>query len=503
MAICPPAGIGIRSPRPLFGDRWPGPVAPPSGTLLAAASTAGLVVAGAVPDGPPGIGWLVSAVAAVAAVLVVHGQAVRSDGPDRPRPIRADDVGWTVAALALAGVGAVRAAEWLAALCLLAACGAAGLALAGRSFQGVLGSLAGVAVAGLRAVPWVGRGLRGSELGPLLRVGLALLAGLGLLAIFVPLLTSADAAFAQIIDGLLPTVDGDSVSRWIVLFVATAVAVAGSGFLLLASPEPPPTRARPTRLRCLDWALPTGLLVGLFALFVGVQFVVLFGSAEHVLRTAGLTYAEYARSGFWQLLAVTVLALVVLAVGSRWAPARTTVERVVKRALLAALALLTLVIVASAISRMWLYQQAYGFTAPRLVVLTCELWLGAGFLIALVAVLRLRPAGLTRPMVATGLLALLGLAALNPDRFVAEHNVARWVETGRIDQYYLSTLSADAVPALRALPEPMRSCTLAPILSSLDHADDWRSANLARAAAASEPVPSAPIPTCANGAGDR
>ena len=118
----------------------------------------------------------------------------------------------------------------------------------------------------------------------------------------------------------------------------------------------------------------------------------------------------------------------------------------------------------------------------RLVRADLRLWLGAGFLVALVAVLRLRPAGLTRPMVAAGLLALLGLAALDPERFVAEHNVARWDETGRIDQYYLSTLSVDAVPALLALPEPLRSCTLGPILARLDPVDDWRSANLSRAA---------------------
>ena len=206
-----------------------------------------------------------------------------------------------------------------------------------------------------------------------------------------------------------------------------------------------------------------------------MQFAVLFGSAEHVVATAGLTYAEYARSGFWQLLAVTALALGVLAFDSRWAPDRTPQERAVKRGLLAALAVLTLVIVASAINRMWLYQQAYGFTVLRLLVLTCELWLGAGFLLALVAVLRLRPAGLSRPMVAAGMLALLGLAALDPERFVAEHNVARWTETGRIDTYYLSTLSADAVPALLDLPEPLRSCTLAAIVDRLAVPDDWRS----------------------------
>ena len=185
-------------------------------------------------------------------MLVVRGQAVRSGGPDRPRPVRPEDVGWTLAALALTAVGAVRAAEWLAALCLLAACGAAGLALAGRSFRGVLGSLAGVAVAGLRAVPWVGRGLRGGELGPLLRVGLAGLVGLGLLAVFVPLLTSADAAFAQVMDGLLPTVDGESVSRWIVLFGADRAGRRRSP-ASCCSPRPSRRRTGPGRPGCAAW----------------------------------------------------------------------------------------------------------------------------------------------------------------------------------------------------------------------------------------------------------
>ena len=414
-------------------------------------------------------------------MLVARRSAVRCGGPEGTRRPSPEELAWTLAAVALAGVGTVRAAGWLAGLCLLGAAGAAALVVAGRSVRGVSTSVGVVAVAALRAVPWIGRGLRGGELGPVLRVGMAGLVGLGLLAVFTPLLSSADAAFAELVDGLLPTVDAAATSRWSALFGLTALALSGAGYLGLASPAPSPARPWSTRLRCLDWAVSTGLLVGLFALFVAVQFVVLFGSAEHVLRTTGLTYAEYARSGFWELLVVTALALGVLAAGSRWAPARTGAERIVKRGLLAALAALTLVIVASALGRMWLYQQAYGFTVLRLLVLTVELWLGAGFLLALVAVLRLRPAGLTRPMVAAGLLALLGLAALDPERFVAQHNVARWTETGRIDANYLSTLSADATPALLVLPEPLRSCTLAPIVDRLAVPDDWRSANLTRA----------------------
>jgi hypothetical protein len=317
-----------------------------------------------------------------------------------------------------------------------------------------------------------------------LRIAMSGLVGLGMVAVFGSLLASADAAFASIVGDLVPTVDGTSVTRWVVLFALGGGSVVGACFLLTAPPQPGPPPVRPSRLGGLEWALPVGLLVALFALFVGVQFAALFGSDDYVLRTTGLTYAQYARSGFWQLLAVTVLALGVIVLGSRWARASTASERAWKRGLLGTFAFLTLVIVASALSRMWLYQQAYGFTVLRLLVLTCELWLGVGFLLVLWSVLRLRPGGPARGMVATGVLALLALAVLDPEHFIAEHNIARYAASGEIDTYYLGRLSADAVPALTRLPEPIRSCALAPIAQRLGSADDdWRSANAARAAA--------------------
>ena len=469
----------------------------------------GLATATSVPTGPTGVGWLYALTTAAAVTIMVRWRANRTGrltSPDftPPRPLLAPDVGWTVLALALSAVGTVRAAEWLAVLCLLAAVPAAALAVAGRSFPALPASLTLPVAAVVRAIPWMWRGLRADgrpSLGRALGVGLAAVA---VLVVFVPLLASADAAFSAVVAEITPAIEVDAVTRWVVLLVFGTAATAGACFLLLAPPEPvgpaghstcesppccaaAPTRrtcsGRPTRLRCLDWAIPTGLLVAVFALFVGVQSVVLFGSDDYVVATTGLTYAEYARGGFWQLLAVTVLALGVLAFDSRWAPVATPTERGVKRGLLAALAVLTLVVVASALHRMWLYQQAYGFTVLRLLVLTCELWLGVGFVLALVAVLRLRPAGLSRPMVAAGMLALLGLAVLDPERFIAEHNVARWTDTGQLDTYYLSRLSADAVPVLVDLPEPMRSCTLVHIADDLGAPDDWRSANLSRDAA--------------------
>jgi hypothetical protein len=480
-----PAVTPVVPPPPpvsLVGDRWPAPDGAPSSVVLIGALAAGLTAALAVPDGRPGVGWFVAAGA-----VAVGWRTPRS------RRAAATDLGWLLVAVALAGVSAVRDAEWFVALCLVAACGAGSLAVAGRGFRSVLTAGMAVPVAALRSVPWVAKALRHGDSQKGARIAVAAAVSVLLLTVFGSLLADADAAFATVVDALVPTFDGEPIARSVALFVVGAAAAVGGAFLLVA-PRTPPETARPTRLKGLEWALPVGLLAGLFALFVTVQFATLFGSDEHVLRTTGLTYAEYARSGFWQLVAVTVLALCVIVAASRWAPEHTPVARTTKRVLLATLAVLTLVIVASALSRMWLYQQAYGFTVLRLLVLTCELWLGAGFLIVLWSVLRLRPGGPTRGMVVAGAVALLALAVLDPERFVAERNVDRYATTGEFDVSYHSRLSADAVPALARLPEPLRSCALDLMVSRLDRAgqDDWRSANLARAAVAefAEPRPS-------------
>lgn len=480
-----------RPQRPLFGENWPGPKEGPSRRMVGAAAVAGIAAAVAIPAGPPGIGWLVAAAVTMLAVVLACGRAW-------PGRFPAYDIAWAVAALGLVAVSTARDAPWLAVLCLLAAGVAGSFAVAGGAFGSVAGGAFAVPLAAVRGLPWLGRRLRadaGSAGRRHLRLGVSALVGVAVVAIFAPLLTSADAAFARVVEGMLPDVDVPSFVRWVALFVLGGAGAIGACFLLAAPPgRGPVPQPRPSRLRGLEWALPIGLLTGLFGLFVAVQLTTLFGSDDHVQRTTGLTYAEYARSGFWELLAVTVLALGVIVAGMRFGPEQTSAARAAKRGLLAALAVLTLVIVASALSRMWLYQQAYGFTVLRLLVLTCELWLGFGFLLVLTAVLRLRPAGLARGMAAAAAAALLGLAVLNPEGFIAEHNVARFTADKQIDTDYLGRLSADAVPGLADLQEPMRSCVLASIAARQPVGTDWRSWNTARSEAAA--VFAAAPPTC-------
>jgi hypothetical protein len=265
-----------------------------------------------------------------------------------------------------------------------------------------------------------------------------------------------------------------------IVFPVAALALGAGVYLRASSPDlsglDQPT-ARPVNR--IEWAVPLGLLTLLFAAFVTVQLTVLFGGDRHVLATAGLTYAEYARGGFWQLCVVTVLTLAVLAGAAHRAPRDTAADRTLIRLVLGSLTLLSLVIVASALSRMRAYIGAYGLTELRLLVACCEGWFGVVLVMVLVAGLRLRATWLPRTAIAVGVLALVVLAVANPDRLIAESNLHR-PHQGH-DLMYLAGLSPDAVPALLGLAPGERSCVLGIMHGRLgDDPGDWRGWNLAR-----------------------
>ncbi|MEV3964512.1 DUF4173 domain-containing protein [Nocardia sp. NPDC050193] len=459
-------------------------VAYPAG-VLPAAGIAGLVAAATVPLDRPGIGWLLAGSAAAAAVGAVHRRARRTAGPEHGQTRNRERLWWAITALALLAVGTFRAAEWLFVLCVVAAAVAGSLAVVGgRSVRGIIRDALAVPLASVGAVAWVytawgerpdGAGARNRRLGVSAAVTVALL------AVFVPLLAGADPTFAALIDSVVPRMDGGTLTRWVVVFVAAGSGTLGALYLL-AGPPPPADgqpKIRRRTLARLEWSLPVGSLTAVFALFLGARLVALFGGDDYVQRTAGLTYAEYARGGFWQLSAVTVLTLAVILPVLHRAARENAADRLWLRGMLWALCGLTLVMIASALGRMWTYQQAYGFTVLRLLVGTCELWLGVVYVLVIIAVLRLETAWLPRSAIATATAALLVLAALNPEGLVAAENIDRWERGGDIDLDYLAGLSVDIVPALDRLPGPIRDGLLDRLGNQLDD-DTWNSWNLAR-----------------------
>jgi uncharacterized membrane protein YfcA len=202
-----------------------------------------------------------------------------------------------------------------------------------------------------------------------------------------------------------------------------------------------------------------------------------------VRDSAGLTYAEYARSGFAQLVVVAALTLAVVAGALRWARTADRGQERTLRALLGLLCLLALVVLASALHRLGLYEQAYGFTRTRLAVHALLLFGGALFALVVGALASDRRGWLAQATVLLAAFAGLAFWLGDPDRRIAAHNVERYEATGRIDVRYLAGLSADAVPEFARLPQPLRDGALALQRDRLARADGFASANLARARA--------------------
>ncbi|MFC4069541.1 DUF4153 domain-containing protein [Actinoplanes subglobosus] len=465
-----------------FKDKhWPGPKAVQGRAVPAGVLAGALGFAVFLPLDRVGIGWFLAALALVAGVVTAVRRSAAMSRTDRWTRIV-----WTVSALALLLIPAFRNAWWLVTFSVIGALGCAALAIVGgRQVRSILFSLFAAPYAALRGLPWVRSHLQGSgNTGMARRVVFSAVLTLVILIVFGGLLSSADVAFSAILDDVVPDFQVGTLFQWVFL-AALGGLLAVSGVYTLSAPPSTSGLDTPGRGRfgLVEWAPACFALVLLFGGFVAVQFTVLFGGARHVLETSGLSYAEYARSGFWQLVAVTLLSLGVLAALARWAKREEKGERVLLRVLLGLLCALSVVIVASALSRMWAYQRVYSFTGERIFVMSLELLLGTVFVLIAVAGIRWRGRWIPQATVGLAVVMLLGLAVLDPEGYVASRNAIRYEATGKIDAWYLRALSADATPALTHLPDPVRRCTLSWIAEDLREPDPWYAWNLGRARA--------------------
>jgi hypothetical protein len=464
-------------PPPLF----PRPDLPPSPDwLLPSAGSVGLVAAISLPGSAPGLGLLLVAVASGVAIF-----------PALRHRLDAWTATFAVLAYGLVAVAVVRDADWLVSLLLVAGFLLAGLAVSGqgRSWRGIAKGGLSVSLAVLPQ-PWfltsaLARVGRRQRVGPaLVGVGLTVV----LVAIFGALFSSADVVFSSYAGRLI-------VPRWLeswperaFVFVVFGVLVAAAVLVRLRPVAEPERRTRRVRVGRTMWLLPLSALNLLFVSFVIVQISVLFGGQRQVLETAGMTYAEYARSGFFQLVWISVFVLAIVALVTGTLSVRGG-DRWIIAGQLAALCGLTLVVLASALQRLTLYVDMYGQSRVRASVDATIFWLAAVFALVLLAgglraLGRGRATWLPRTLVAMTAAGMVMFACWNPDLQVAQ--TQRNVRTvDALDADYLGGLGADAVPVLDTFPEPTRSCILQEVVeaNALGEPDPWNGWNLARARA--------------------
>ncbi|KOU21310.1 hypothetical protein ADK51_23290 [Streptomyces sp. WM6368] len=445
----------------------PAEPAPIRTATLVAVLASGLAAALLLADGM-GPGLLIAVVPAVVAAYIAARTARRSARPW--------SLAWVIGCLALLVIPALRDSAWPATLAILSAVLLGALALHGsRTWPGVLLSPLGFVNSAVSGIGWLLIGLRargGVSKDRWLPFAKATGVAVVLLVLFGALFASADAAFADLLGDLMPDVSIEDGPVRFLLFALGAILALAAARTAAAPQRWDRIKVAPGKPRSrVEWALPLIVMNLLFAGFNAVQLAVLFGGYHKVLQSTGLTYAEYARQGFWQLLWATLLTLAVIALALRWAPRSGPGDRRLVRIVLGLLCALTLVVVAAALRRMDLYVDAYGLTRLRVSVAAMELWLGLVIVLIMAAGL-FGGRWLARAVAGSVGAAVLAFGLLSPDGMVAERNVARFEEDAKIDLAYFQSLSADAVPALDRLPEPRRSCALRGINDEMARAGD-------------------------------
>lgn len=282
------------------------------------------------------------------------------------------------------------------------------------------------------------------------------------ISVLALLLSSADMVFDKYVRDII-YID-ISLDALVEIFIALSVT---SGFMGLFyfiytkdgysfKPQIQNNKAAPEQNKKEMGLVELSILLGsinlLFLLFILVQITYLFGGQNNILSAEGLTYAEYARKGFFELIGVALISYLVIWKADMEIFRTNRNKPAAYKVLTGLLVLFVQVIMYSAFKRLALYEDAFGFTTLRLYSHFFTAWLGVIFVLLFYKVIT--DSKDDKFIFRTAIISIVFLFALNlinPDKFIAQKNIDRYFSMGKIDMEYLAGLSDDAAPEILRL----------------------------------------------------
>lgn len=326
-----------------------------------------------------------------------------------------------------------------------------------------------------------------------LKVLTGLLISLPLLLVLLALLSSADMVLGNLMEKL-PDIFGDPDFGELAGKAVIALIIFMTSFSYLWSlghgEKPADSRmkdmeAAPSLLK-RRWdpvimITVTAAVDILYVFFVFIQFAYLFGRSG---LPEGFTYAEYARSGFFELILVTLLNISLLACTLTFTKNGSQAADNGLKVLNTIMIGCTFVMLFSARYRMSLYEEAYGYTFLRVMTQAFMVFLLALFAITLARVWAER-LPLLKPYIAVAIIAFTVVNYINVDKMIVKKNIERYYSTNVIDIAYFRTLSNDIVGEVKKLAgdkDPNVAAEAKELLAqrekSLSRNKEWQSFNL-------------------------
>jgi hypothetical protein len=284
-----------------------------------------------------------------------------------------------------------------------------------------------------------------------------------ILIILTVLLTSADPIFKQRIQDLFtwfnPDNMGEYIFRFIYILMLAYLLLSAYYFGWVESKKIKKREPSKSMTCCFLGQIEAWIILGavnlLFLSFVILQFTYLFGGEKNI-HVEGFTYSQYAVRGYFELVAVAIIVLIIFYILAMITKRQTKAQRWTFSCLGILLIGLTGVILFSAFTRLSLYEAAYGYTRLRTMTHISMIWIG--LLLLAVIVLEVGQKMDRLAMVLICFIFGFGITVntVNIDAFIVQQNMRRVMKASeaeavkQLDTRYLYSLSHDAIPPLVA-----------------------------------------------------
>jgi hypothetical protein len=278
---------------------------------------------------------------------------------------------------------------------------------------------------------------------------IGILIGIALLILIMPILMVADTNMAAKFEEFFRNIRFADIFLYGFLFLLgaslTAGLVANAKSENLAGPRNPLKNEGRRPVADVTTAVALSMVGVLYVLFAVIQFGYFFQPRETLGNMLGLTSSAYAVRGFGELLFITCLNFALLALSMRFTAKRGDGKpQAYLKMLYTLLVAFNFIILASSHLRMSIYEQSFGYTVSRFLSHSFMLLLVILNLIMLVRVYT-EKAKLAKLFAVTALIYFCAVVGINAEHYVAQRNIARYEQEGKIDTAYLFHLSGEAL----------------------------------------------------------